>query len=178
MDKLIILVIMVLSLSAAMWVQAQVYAQNQSATIIPAVVPVNPEATADAYTALITSIGTLVGTIGSIIGVIAVFIRDTRTKALAQQVGVGMVTFGQKTVENTDRIRNLTRATYQFSPDEVKKFLEDNRLKVEQLAESVNIGNDQLDFIKDNIPGDTTAKIRKLQKDLPTESYETRPGTV
>ena len=139
--------------------------------------PVNPEATANAYTALITSIGTLVGTIGSIIGVIAVFIRDTRTKALAQQVGVGMVTFGQKTVENTDRIRNLTRATYQFSP-EVRKFLEDNRLKVEQLAESVNIGNDQLDFIKDNIPGDTTAKIRKLQKDLPTESYETRPGTV
>jgi hypothetical protein len=178
MDKLIIFVIMLLSLSAAMWVQAQVYAQNQSATIIPAVVPVNPEATANAYTALITSIGTLVGTIGSIIGVIAVFIRDTRTKALAQQVGVGMVTFGQKTVENTDRIRNLTRATYQLSPDEVKKFLEDNRLKVEQLAESVNIGNDQLDFIKDNIPGDTTAKIRKLQKDLPTESYETRPGTV
>jgi hypothetical protein len=178
MDKLIIFVIMLLSLSAAMWVQAQVYAQNQSATIIPAVVPVNPEATANAYTVLITSIGTLVGTIGSIIGVIAVFIRDTRTKALAQQVGVGMVTFGQKTVENTDRIRNLTRATYQFSSDEVKKFLEDNRLKVEQLAESVNIGNDQLDFIKDNIPGDTTAKIRKLQKDLPTESYETRPGTV
>lgn len=64
-------------------------------------VPVNPEATADAYTALITSIGTLVGTIGSIIGVIAVFIRDTRTKALGQQVEVGMVTFRQKTVENT-----------------------------------------------------------------------------
>jgi hypothetical protein len=178
MDKLIIFVIMVLSLSAAMWVQAQVYAQNQSATIIPAVVPVNPEATADAYTALITSIGTLVGTIGSIIGVIAVFIRDTRTKALAQHVGLGMVTFGQKTVENTDRIRNLTRATYQLSPDEVKGFLEDNRLKVEQLAESVNKGNDQLQFIKDIIPGDTTAKIRKLQKTLPTESFETRPGTV
>jgi hypothetical protein len=52
MDKLIIFVIMVLSLSAAMWVQAQVYAHNQSATIIPAVVPVNPEATANAYTSI------------------------------------------------------------------------------------------------------------------------------
>jgi hypothetical protein len=99
----------------------------------------NGNGVVDTYTAFITTIGTLVGTIGSIIGVVVVFIRDTRTKALAQQVGLGMVTFGQKTVENTDRIRNLAKVVYELSPEEAKEFLEQNRMKVEQLTESVGI---------------------------------------
>jgi hypothetical protein len=168
MDKLIVCVIMALSLNAAMTVQA--YAQN--ATIDGNVNVVS------AYTAFITAIGTLVGTIGSIIGVAVVFIRDTRTKALAQQVGLGMVTFGQKTVENTDRIRNLTKAAYELSPEEAKTFLEQNRMKVEQLTESVNKGTQQLEVIKDNLPGDTTAKISAWRITLPHEPFDTRPGAV
>jgi hypothetical protein len=171
MDKLIVCVIMALSLNAAITVQA--YAQN--ATIDG---NDNGNDVVNTYTAFITAIGTLVGTIGSIIGVAVVFIRDTRTKALAQQVGLGMVTFGQKTVENTDRIRNLTKAAYEQLPEEAKTFLEQNNMKVEHLTESVNRGSAQLEVIKDNLPGDTTAKISAWRKTLPHESFDTRPGAV
>jgi hypothetical protein len=171
MDKLIVCVIIALSLNAAITVQA--YAQN-------ATIDRNDDGSdiVSTYTAFITAIGTLVGTIGSIIGVALVFIRDTRTKALAQQVGLGMVTFGQKTVENTDRIKNLTKAAYDQLPEEAKTFLEENRMKVEHLTESVNRGSEQLEVIKDNLPGDTTAKISAWRKTLPHEPFDTRPGAV
>ena len=164
-------VIMALSLNAIITVQA--YAQNETLGGND-----NGNDVVSTYTAFITAIGTLVGTIGSIIGVAVVFIRDTRTKALAQQVGLGMVTFGQKTVENTDRIRNLTKVTYENLPGEAKTFLEQNRMKVEQLTESVNRGSEQLEVIKDNLPGDTTAKISAWRNTLPRESFDTRPGAV
>jgi hypothetical protein len=171
MDKLIVFVIMALSLNAAVTVQA--YAQNVTSDGND-----NGNDVVSSYTAFVTAIGTLVGTIGSIIGVAVVFIRDTRTKALAQQVGLGMVTFGQKSVENTDRIRNLAKVAYELSPEEAKTFLEENRMKVEQLTESVNKGSAQLEVIKDNLPGDTTAKISAWQKTLPHEQFDTRPGAV
>lgn len=171
MDKLIVCVIMALSLNAVITVQA--YAQNTTLDGND-----NGNDVVSTYTAFITAIGTLVGTIGSIIGVAVVFIRDTRTKALAQQVGLGMVTFGQKTVENTDRIRNLTKVAYEHLPGEAQTFLNQNRMKVEQLTESVNKGSAQLDVIKDNLPGDTTAKISAWKNTLPHESFDTRPGAV
>lgn len=174
MDKLIIFVIMALSLNAAMMIQA--YAQNAPNATGPE--PSDGNDVVEALTALIVAVGTMVGTIGSIIGVVAVFIRDNRTKALTQQVGLGMVTFGQKTVENTDRIRNLARVAYELSPEEAKKFLEQNKMKVEQLAESVNRGTEQLEVIKDNLPGDTTTKISAWRKTLPHEPFDTRPGAV
>ena len=161
---------MALSLNGVITVQA--YAQN--ATIDR---NGNENDIVSTYMAFITAIGTLVGTIGSIIGVVVVFIRDTRTKALAQQVGLGMVTFGQKTVENTDRIRNLTKAAYEHLP-QAKTFLEENRMKVEQLTESVNKGSEQLEVIKDNLPGDTTAKISAWKITLPRKTYDTRPDAV
>ena len=162
---------MALSLNALITVQA--YAQN--ATLDGSD---NGNDVVSTYTAFITAIGTLVGTIGSIIGVAVVFIRDTRTKALAQQVGLGMVTFGQKSVENTDRIRNLTKVAYEVLPVEAKTFLEQNRMKVEQLTESVNRGSEQLEVIKDNLPGDTTAKISAWRRTLPHEPFDTRPGAL
>lgn len=176
MDKLIALIIIVLSFSAILNLQA--FAQNVTFTEPVATEEDTADAMAASITALITSAGTLIGTIGSIIGVIIVFIRDGRTKQLAQQIGVGMVTFGQKTNEANDRIYKLTKAGYTMSPEEAKKFLADNKMKVDQLAESVNKGNEQLQVIKDNLPGDTTAKISKVQKGLPTESFDTRPGVV
>ena len=179
MDKLIVFVIVALSLNAALVVQA--YATTTVLNVTgPAPTDGNDNGSdvVSTYTAFVTAIGTLVGTIGSIIGVAVVFIRDTRTKALAQQVGLGMVTFGQKTVENTDRIRNLAKVAYELSPEESKKFLEQNRMKVEQLTESVNRGSEQLEVIKDNIPGDTTAKISAWRKTLPHEPFDTRPGAI
>ena len=163
-------VIIALSLNGVMTVQA--YAQNTTSDRND-----NGNDVVSTYTAFITAIGTLVGTIGSIIGVVVVFIRGTRTKAMAQQVGLGMVTFGQKTVENTERIRNLTKAAYEHLP-QAKTFLEENRMKVEQLTESVIKGSAQLDVIKDNLPGDTTAKISAWKMTLPHETYDTRPGAV
>jgi hypothetical protein len=174
MDKLIVFVITALSLNAVMMVQA--YAQN--ITVVPTTVPINPDATVESYTALIVAIGTMVGTVGSIIGVVAVFIRNKKTREEAQQIGLGMVTFGQKTVENTDRIRNLIKAGYYMSPEEAKKFLEENKMKADQLTESVNVGTEQLEVIKDNMPGSTTAKISAWRKTLPHESFDTKPGRV
>jgi hypothetical protein len=160
---------MVLSFNAIFMIQA--YAQN---TTIP--VPADEGAVViESYTALIVAIGTMVGTIGSIIGVIAVFIRNTQTKALAQQVGLGMETFGQKTIENTDRIRKLAKAGYELSPEEGKKFLKDHKVDAEHLTESVKKGVEQLEVIKDNIPGDTTKKIASWKKTLPTETFDTKP---
>jgi hypothetical protein len=179
MDKLIMFVIVALSLNAALMVQA--YATTtvlNTSGPAPSDVNDNGSDVVSTYTAFVTAIGTLVGTIGSIIGVAVVFIRDTKTKALAQQVGLGMVTFGQKTVENTDRIRNLAKVAYDLSPEEAKQFLEQNRMKMEQLTESVNRGSEQLEVIKDNMPGDTTAKISAWRKTLPHEPFDTRPGAV
>jgi hypothetical protein len=81
-------------------------------------------------------------------------------------------------VENADRIRNLAKVAYELSPEEAKTFLEENRMKVEQLTESVNKGSAQLEVIKDNLPGDTTAKISAWRNTLPHESFDTRPGAV
>lgn len=180
MDKLIIFVILALSFNAAFIVQG--YAQNVTTnTTVPTGQEVEEvkedttEAVVNSYTALITAIGTLVGTIGSIIGVAVVFIRNKQTKAIAEQVGLGMVTFGQKTVENTDRIRNLTRAGYELSPEEAKTFLVQHKQGADQLTESVKKGTEQLEIIKENLPQTTTTKINALGKTLPTESFETKP---
>jgi hypothetical protein len=43
----------------------------------------------------------------------------------------------QKTVENTERVRNLTKAAYEQLPEE-KTFLEKNRMKVEHLILSLS----------------------------------------
>lgn len=161
---------MALSFNAMFMIQA--FAQNVT---VPAPTEDEGAVVIESYTAFIVAIGTLVGTIGSIIGVIAVFIRNAQTKALTQQVGLGMETFGQKTIENTDRIRKLAKAGYELSPEEAKKFLQDNKMTVDNLTESVVKGVEQLEVIKDNLPGDTTKKISAWKKTLPSESFETKP---
>jgi UPF0716 family protein affecting phage T7 exclusion len=175
MDKLIVFVILALSFNGAFMLQ--VFAQNVTIPEqeVKEVKEDSAEAVVNSYTALITAVGTLVGTIGSIIGVAVVFIRNKQTKAIAEQVGLGMVTFGQKTVENTDRIRNLTRAGYELSPEEAKTFLKQNQQGADQLTESVRKGTEQLQIIKENLPQPTAQKIETLKKTLPHEGFNTEP---
>jgi hypothetical protein len=168
MDKLITFVILALSFNAVFMIQAQVYAQNVTVTD-------DRDDIVTSITALIVAIGTLVGTIGSIIGVVVVFIKNKQTKEIATQIGVGMSTFGQKTVENTDRIRNLTRASVELSPEEARKFLAGKRQDIDQLTESVKRGTEQLKTIEENLPKPTMEKIKMVKNGLPQESFDTRP---
>ena len=83
-------------------------------------------------------------------------------------------THGQE-LENILKISR--KAAYDHLP-QAKTFLEENRMKVEQLTESVNKGSEQLEVIKDNLPGDTTAKISAWKITLPRKTYDTRPDAV
>jgi hypothetical protein len=173
MDRLVVFVIMALSFNAVFMIQA--YAQNITA---PETENENENEVVviEAYTGFFVAIGTMVGTIGSILGVVAVFIKNKNTRDLAQQVGWGMSIFGQKSVENVDRIRSLVKAAYELGPEEGRNFLQERRVDAQHLTESIMKGNAQLDYIMNNLPGNTTKKINIWKEKLPTESFETKPG--
>lgn len=153
------------------------YAQSNMTIIQPAPSPTQQEII-DSYLGLIGGIATAIGTIGSIIGVIAVWIKDKRTKEIATQVGVGMSTFGQKTVEILDKNKALAQAVYNMAPEEGKKLLKDKKADVDSLTESVRYGNEQLKTIEEQIGGKTINNIRAIKRTLPKEPYETRPITT
>ncbi len=171
METLTKLVIMAICFMALFNISA--YAQN--------VTVVQPNSTEDvneivgSYLGLLGQIATAIGTIGTIIGVVAVWIKDKRTREVATQIGAGMSTFGQKTVEVLDKNRLLAHAFYNLSPEEAKKFLAENKADAGSLAESVKYGNEQLQTIEDQIGGKTITNIRAIKRTLPKEPFETRP---
>ena len=75
-----------------------------------------PEAIANSITALITSIGSLAVTVGTVIGLVFTFLKardahgmTTRAENIGIKVGQYATAFGEKTIENKENIKNITR---------------------------------------------------------------------
>lgn len=126
-----------------------------------------------AYTELITELGILAGVIGGIVTGVAGLVKAKSSNAKVDNVaeefikgGQYMTAFGQKVVEQEQRIQTIGEALVKLSPEEVKEWLAANRVTVEELREHAKVARQQLEILDAQIPREAKAN---LIKNLPRE---------
>ena len=125
---------------------------------------------AQSLTELIVASGALLATVGGVITAVVALIKSKHAGAeshkaiqISDSIGQYATTFGQKTVEQEERIKNIGQAIITLSPD-TKKFLEIHKMSIDQLIRLAEKSREQLEILDKNIP--ETAKANNI-KDLP-----------
>lgn len=123
------------------------------------------------YVQLIKEVGITVGVVGTIIASVAALIKNRSTDHRVDNVadeaikaGQYMTAFGQKTVEQEEKMKIVGEALIKLSPDELKSFLANNRVTAEELTHQARVAREQLEILESQIPKE--AKANNI-KDLP-----------
>jgi hypothetical protein len=131
------------------------------------------QVTSDAsiYVELIKEIGITVGVIGGIIASVAAIAKNRTTSKEVHQVadnaikiGQYATAFGQKTVEQEERMKTIAEAVIELSPNDLKKFLAENKVTAQEYTHTVKAARQQLEILDAEIPKE--AKANNI-KDLP-----------
>lgn len=117
-----------------------------------------------AYVELIKELGLTAGIIGGIIAGVAGMVKAKSSNAKVDNVaeefikaGQYMTAFGQKTVEQEERMQIIGEALYKLSPQELQKFLSANRVTVEELSEHARVARQQLEILDSQLPREVKA---------------------
>ena len=117
-----------------------------------------------AYVELIKELGLTAGILGGIIAGVAGMVKARSSNVKVDNVaeefikaGQYMTAFGQKTVEQEERMQIIGEALVKLSPDELKKFLAANRVTVEELTENARVARQQLEILDAQIPREAKA---------------------